>query len=98
MDIKLDIPPDVFDAEYPEAAFRERMRELALLELVRSKRMHEHEVLEILGIERRELIEKMKAAGIVPTENAFEQIKGDLQKAIDQKALKRKADTARSRK
>ena len=88
IDLKLDIPADVFDAEYPEAAFRERMWELALLELVRSKRMHEHEVLEILRIERRELLDKMKAAGIVPTENAFEQIKGELQKAIDLKARK----------
>jgi hypothetical protein len=50
--------------------------------------MHEHEALELLRIERRELLEKMKAHGIVPTENAFEQIKGELEKAIKTRAKK----------
>ncbi len=86
--LTLDIPADIFDAEFTLAAFSERMREVAILELVRSKRMHEHEALELLGIDRRELLEKMKAYGIVPTENAFAQIKGELEKAIKTRARK----------
>jgi hypothetical protein len=86
MDLKLDIPADIFDAEFSFAAFGARMRELAILELVRVKRMHEHEALELLGIERLELLEKMRACGIVPTENAFEQIKGELDRAIKTRA------------
>ena len=88
IELKLDIPSDIFDAEFTEAAFRERMRELAILEMVRSKRMHEHEALELLGLERRELLEKMKACGIVPTENAFAAIKGELEKAIEARGKK----------
>jgi len=80
--LDLDIPADIFDKEYPLHGFAERMRELGILELVRIKRMHEHEALELLGLERRELLAKMKACGIVPTENAFEEIKGELEKAI----------------
>ncbi len=88
IDLTLDIPADIFDAEFTLAAFGERMREVAILELVRSKRMHEHEALELLGIDRRELLERMRALGIVPTENAFEQIKGELEKAIKTRARK----------
>jgi len=88
IDLRLDIPADIFDAEFPLAAFSDRMREVAILELVRAKRMHEHEALELLGLERRELLEKMKACGIEPTENAFEQIKGELEKAIKTRAHK----------
>jgi len=86
--LEIDIPADIFDTEFPLPRFRERMRELAILELVRIKRMHEHEALELLGLERRELIEKMRACGIVPTENAFEEIKGELDKAIRTRAQK----------
>ena len=86
--LDLDIPADIFDAEFTLASFGERMREVAILELVRVKRMHEHEALELLGIERRELVEKMKACGIMPTENAFEKIKGELEKAIQTRAKK----------
>ena len=86
--LDLDIPTDIFDKEYPLDAFSVRMRELGILELVRVKRMHEHEALELLGIERRELLEKMEACGIVATENAFEQIKGELEKAIKTRAQK----------
>src|ERR1700722_9628079 len=86
IDLKLDIPADIFDAEFSLAAFSDRMREVAILELVRSKRMHEHEALDLLGLERRELLEKMKACGIVPTENAFAEIKGELEKAIKTRA------------
>jgi hypothetical protein len=88
IDLKLDIPADIFDAEFSLSAFSERMRELAILELVRVRRMHEHEALELFGLERRDLLEKMKACGIVPTENAFEQIKGELEKAIEARAKK----------
>jgi DNA-binding NtrC family response regulator len=88
IELKLDIPADIFDAEFPLASFSERMREVAILELVRVKRMHEHEALELLGLDRRELLEKMKASGIVPTENAFEKIKGELEKAIKTRAKK----------
>ena len=71
MELKIDLPADVFDDQFPEADFRARMREVAILELVRSKRMHEHEALELLGIERRELLDKMKEQGFAPTENAL---------------------------
>ena len=80
--LDLDIPADIFDKEYPVDAFAARMRELGILELVRSKRMHEHEALELLGLERRELLAKMRAVGIEPTESAFERIKGELESAI----------------
>lgn len=88
MEIKLDIPADVFDAEFTEEAFKERVRELTILELVRVKRLHEHEAQTMLGLARWELVERMKACAIVPTENAFEQIKGELQKAIDSRGRK----------
>jgi hypothetical protein len=86
--LELDIPDDIFDREFPLERFSARMREVAILELVRLKRMHEHEALELLGIERRELLVKMKACGIVPTENAFEEIKGELDRAIRTRAKK----------
>ena len=86
--LDLDIPEDIFDKEYPLETFAIRMRELGILELVRIKRMHEHEALELLGLERRELLAMMKACGIVPTENAFEEIKGELEKAIQSRAKK----------
>ena len=86
--LELDIPDDIFDREFPLERFSVRMREVAILELVRSKRMHEHEALELLGIERRELLVKMKEFGIVPTENAFEAIKGELDRAIRTRAKK----------
>jgi hypothetical protein len=60
MDIKLDLPSDLFDAEFTEAAFARRVRELAVLELV----------------------ERMKAVGITPTEETFEELRGELEKAI----------------
>jgi hypothetical protein len=89
IDLKLDIPDDIFEGDFTEAAFKDRIRELAILELVRIKRMHEHEALELLGLERRELLEKMKECGIVPTENAFEEIKGQLQRAINERGKKK---------
>ena len=82
MDLKIDLPADVFDDQFPEADFRARVRELAILDLLRSKRLHEHEALEILEIGRRELIGKMKEQGFVPTEDLFNEISGELDKAI----------------
>jgi hypothetical protein len=82
MELKIDLPVDVFDAQFPEAQFRARLRELAILDLVRSKRLHEHEALEMLGIGRGELIEKMKEQGFAPTEDLFNEIRGALDKAI----------------
>ena len=86
--LDLEIPADIFDAEFTLAKFARRMRELGILELVRVKRMHEHEALELLGIERRELLEKMRDCGIIPTENAFEAIKGELDNAIRSRTKK----------
>lgn len=88
MEITLDIPADVFDAEFTEAAFKQRVRELAILELVRVKRLHEHEAQTMLGISRWELVERMKASGIVPTENAFAEIRDELEKAISSRHRK----------
>ncbi len=82
MEIKIDFPDDLFDAQFTDSDFTARVRELAILELVRIKRMHEHEAQRTLGIERWELVERMEAAGIRPTEKVFEEIKGELRKAI----------------
>jgi len=38
MNLKLDLPEDLFDAQFPEDDFAARVRELAILELVRVKR------------------------------------------------------------
>ncbi len=88
MEITLDLPADLFDAEFTEAAFKERVRELAILELVRKRRMHEHEAQAALGISRWELVERMKAGGIVPTENAFAEIRDELDRAISARSRK----------
>jgi hypothetical protein len=85
MNLKLDIPEDVFDAQFPEPDFAARVRELAILELVRVKRIHEHEAKQMLGLERWQLVEKMKAVGIAPTEEVFADIQSELKKAIDSK-------------
>jgi citrate lyase beta subunit len=82
MQIKIVLPTDVFDAQFTEAQFRDRVRELAILELVRVKRLHEHEAQEMLGITRWQLVERMKAAGIQPTEEVFGNIRDELNKAI----------------
>lgn len=88
MDIKLDIPADVFDSEFTEAVFRDRVRELAILDLIRAKRLHEHEAQAMLGIGRWELVERMKTCGIMPTEKLFEDIKGELEQAIEARGRK----------
>ncbi|MFZ0679566.1 hypothetical protein [Candidatus Binatus sp.] len=88
VNFKIDLPDDLFDAQFTESSFADRVRELAILELVRLKRLHEHEAKEMLSLERYELVERMKAAGIAPTEDVFAEIKGELTKAIDSKRLR----------
>ncbi|MGH7933788.1 MAG: hypothetical protein ACREQN_11580 [Candidatus Binataceae bacterium] len=83
MEIKLDLPHDIFDNEFPEAEFVARVRELAILELLRVKRLHEHEALRMLGLERWELVERMERAGITPTEKVFDALKDELGQALD---------------
>jgi DNA-binding NtrC family response regulator len=85
VNLKLDLPDDIFDAQLTESDFAARVRELAILELVRRRRLHEHEAKEMLALERYELVERMKALGIAPTEDLFAEIKGELTKAIDSK-------------
>src|SRR5580704_18244679 len=85
LNLNLDLPDDIFDPKLTESNFAARVRELAILELVRLKRLHEHEAKEMLALERYELVERMKAAGIAPTEDVFAEIKGELTRAIDSK-------------
>jgi len=82
VEIRLDIPAELFDDDFTLAAFEARVRELAVLDLIRAKRLHEHEAARILAVERWELVERMERAGIVPTEKEFDQIKGELGNAI----------------
>ena len=92
LNLKLDLPDDIFDNKLTESDFADRVRELAILELVRLKRLHEHEAKEMLALERYELVERMKAAGIAPTEDLFAEIKGELNKAIDSKRAGHKSE------
>jgi hypothetical protein len=85
MNLKLDLPGDLFDSQFLEDDFAARVRELAILELIRVKRIHEHEAKQMLGLERWQLVEKMKAVGIAPTEEVFAGIQSELSKAIDSK-------------
>ncbi len=85
MDFTIDVPADLFGPEYTREAFGERLRELAILELVRVKRMHEHEAAAMLGIARWELVERMKAVGIEPTESTFDALKSRLDNAISRR-------------
>jgi lactoylglutathione lyase len=80
--ISLDLPSGVFDDAFPESAFADRIRQWALLALVDARRLHEHEAARILGLERWELIERMQAAGMRPTEAVFEEIRAHLGEAI----------------
>ena len=82
VEIQLDLPADIFDDDFREEDFRARVRELAILELVRLKRLHEHEAQRMLGVERWELVERMERAGITPTEKVFDQLKHELGDAI----------------
>ncbi len=87
MKLTLDLPADVFDEGFTEEAFATGLRELALLKLIDAHRLHEHEAQRLLGIERWELVERMEAAGIRPTEKGFEQIRGELGRAIAARGL-----------
>ncbi len=82
MKLTLELPADVFDADFPEDAFAARLCERAILELVGAHRLHEHEAARMLGLERWELVERMEAAGIRPTEKVFDEIRGALGRAI----------------
>ena len=82
MKITLDLPADVFDAGFPEDAFAARMRQWAILALVDARRLHEHEAARMLGVERWELVERMEALGMRPTEKVFDEIRGQLGRAI----------------
>jgi hypothetical protein len=88
VNLKLDLPDGVFDARFTESDFAARVRELAILELVRIKRLHEHEAKEMLALDRFELVQRMKAAGIAPTEEVFAEIKSELGRAIDSRRAK----------
>ena len=82
MKITLELPADVFDAGFTEEAFAARVRELAILELVGAHGLHEHEAQRMLGLERWDLVARMEAAGIRPTEQVFDEIRGELGRAI----------------
>lgn len=82
MNISLELPVELFDDGFTAAAFEARVREFAVIELLRHKRLHEHEAARILAVERWELIEMMERAGIVPTEKEFDKIKGELGIAV----------------
>ena len=98
MEIKLELPAELFDDDFSAAAFEARVREFAVIELIRAKRLHEHEAARMLALERWELVERMERAGIVPTEKEFDQIKGELGDAIaSMKTRGRKSDTPRSK-
>lgn len=82
MRIDLELPPGVFDDQFPEQELTARVREFVILELLRARRLHEHEAQRLLGMERWELIELMERAGIAPTEKTFNQIQDELTRAI----------------
>jgi lactoylglutathione lyase len=85
----LDLPADLFDAGFSEDAFAERVRQWAILTLVDARRLHEHEAARMLGIERWELVERMRALGMRPTEQVFDEIRGQLSRAIAARGMAR---------
>jgi len=94
--MRLDIPAELFDDDFTAAAFKACAREFAVLDLMRAKRIHEHEAARMLAIERWELVERMERPGIVPTEKEYDQIKGELGNAIaSMNARSRKAAAPR---
>jgi hypothetical protein len=93
MKIVLDIPAELFDDDFTAAAFEARVAEFAVIELVRAKRLHEHEAARMLEIDRWDLLDKMERAGILTTETEFDRIKGELGEAIEAKSHSRKFDT-----
>jgi lactoylglutathione lyase len=87
--VALDLPADVFDAGFREDAFAERVRQWAILALVDARRLHEHEAARMLGLERWELVGRMEALGMRPTEQVFEEIRGQLGRAIAARGMAR---------
>ncbi len=98
MNISLDLPADLFDEGFTADAFAARVREFAVIELLRAKRIHEHEAARMLALERWELVDKMERAGIVPTEKEFDKIKGELGNAIDSMKTRNRTSGAPRRK
>ncbi len=88
--IALDLPMEVFDSDYPEDAFAERVRQWAVLALVNARRLHEHEAARMLGLTRWELVRQMEANGMRPTEKVFDEIRGQLSEAIAARASARR--------
>jgi hypothetical protein len=82
MEITLDLPAGIFDDAFTAEDFADRVRESAVMELLRARRLHEHEAQRILGLERWELVERMERAGIAPTEKIFDGLKAELGRAI----------------
>jgi hypothetical protein len=82
VEIKIETPAEIFDEGFPGAALEARVSELAIMELLRAKRLYEHDAAQIFAVKRWEVVEKIKRAGIVPAEREFDQIKGELGKAI----------------
>jgi phage head maturation protease len=95
MELKLDIPAGVFDDAFSEQAFAARIREMAVIELLRVRRLHEHEAQRMLGIERWELVQLMERAGIIPTEKQFEEIRNELGAAINARKMSGKKGETR---
>jgi lactoylglutathione lyase len=89
LDLPQDLPIDVFDAGFPEEAFAARVRECAIFALVDARRLHEHEAQRMLGLERWELVERMEALGMRPTEKVFDEIRGQLGRAIAARGMAR---------
>jgi hypothetical protein len=82
MRIELGLPADVLDAQFTTAELNSPVLEFAVIELLRAKRLHEHEAQRLLGLERWELLVLMERAGIVATEKVFDQIQNELNQAI----------------
>lgn len=82
MEIKLDLPAGIFDDAFSAEDFAASVRGFAIMELLRARRLHEHEAQRLLGIERWEPVERMERAGIPPTEKVFDGLKSELTRAI----------------
>jgi len=60
------------------------------------KRIHEHEAKQMLGLERWQLVEKMKAVGIAPTEDVFAGIRASL-RSYDSKRAREAGNPIKTR-
>ena len=89
LDLPQDLPIDVFDAGFPQDVFAARVREWTIFALVDARRLHEHEAQRMLGLERWELVERMEALGMRPTEKVFDEIRGELGRAIAARGMAR---------